>query len=69
MLPEKSRFPYINDSTVNFNKAVADIEALRMVLRIPKWSVVAHGFGAKIACAYATGEIIWDSWYLSIRLL
>lgn len=50
----KSRFPYINDSTVNFNKAVADIEALRMVLRIPKWSVIAHGFGAKIACAYAS---------------
>ncbi|WP_428665340.1 alpha/beta fold hydrolase [Runella sp.] len=50
----KSRFPVINDSTVNFAKAVADIEALRMVLRIPKWSVVAHGFGAKIACAYAS---------------
>lgn len=50
----KSRFPYISDSTVNFNKAVADIEALRMVLRIPKWSVMAHGFGAKIACAYAS---------------
>jgi len=50
----KSRFPYISDSTVNFNKAVADIEALRMVLRIPKWSVIAHGFGAKIACAYAS---------------
>lgn len=50
----KSRFPYINDSTVNFAKAVADIEALRMVLRIPKWSVIAHGFGAKIACAYAS---------------
>lgn len=50
----KSRFPYISDSTVNFNKAVADIEALRMVLRIPKWSVLAHGFGAKIACAYAS---------------
>ena len=50
----KSRFPYINDTTVNFNKAVADIEALRMVLRIPKWSVIAHGFGAKIACAYAS---------------
>jgi proline iminopeptidase len=50
----KSRFPYISDSTVNFSKAVADIEALRMVLRIPKWSVIAHGFGAKIACAYAS---------------
>ncbi|MFN8345954.1 MAG: alpha/beta hydrolase [Spirosomataceae bacterium] len=50
----KSRFPVISDSTINFNKAVADIEALRMVLRIPKWSVVAHGFGAKIACAYAS---------------
>lgn len=50
----KSRFPYINDTTVNFGKAVADIEALRMVLRIPKWSVVAHGFGAKVACAYAS---------------
>lgn len=50
----KSRFPVISDSTVNFAKAVADIEALRMVLRIPKWSVIAHGFGAKIACAYAS---------------
>ena len=50
----KSRLPVIHDSTVNFTKAVADIEALRMVLRIPKWSVVAHGFGAKIACAYAS---------------
>ncbi|MCP1382622.1 alpha/beta fold hydrolase [Runella salmonicolor] len=50
----KSRFPVINDSTINFTKAVADIEALRMVLRIPKWSVIAHGFGAKIACAYAS---------------
>lgn len=50
----KSRFPVISDSTINFAKAVADIEALRMVLRIPKWSVVAHGFGAKIACAYAS---------------
>lgn len=50
----KSRFPVINDTTVNFNMAVADIEALRAVLRIPKWSVLAHGFGAKIACAYAS---------------
>lgn len=50
----KSHFPFISDSTVNFAKAVADIEALRMVLRIPKWSVIAHGFGAKIACAYAS---------------
>lgn len=50
----KSRLPTVHDTTVNFNKAVADIEALRMVLRIPKWSVVAHGFGANIACAYTS---------------
>lgn len=49
----KSRLPVIHDSTLNFNKAVEDIEALRNVLRIPKWSVLAHGFGANIAGAYA----------------
>ncbi|MFN4147208.1 MAG: alpha/beta fold hydrolase [Runella sp.] len=49
----KSRFPVINDSTINFAKAVADIEALRSVLRIPRWSVVGHGFGAKLAGVYA----------------
>jgi proline iminopeptidase len=50
----KSRLPVVHDSTVNFQKAVADIEALRMVLRIPKWSIVAHGYGTHIACAYAS---------------
>lgn len=50
----KSRLPVIHDSTLNFNKAVEDIEALRNVLRIPKWSILAHGFGANIAGAYAT---------------
>ncbi|TAG17837.1 MAG: alpha/beta hydrolase [Cytophagia bacterium] len=50
----KSRLPVIHDTTLNFNKAVEDIEALRQVLRIPKWSILAHGFGANIAGAYAT---------------
>ena len=49
----KSKLPNINDSTVNFNKSVEDIEGLRAVLRIPKWSVLAHGFGAMIAAVYA----------------
>ncbi len=49
----KSRLPVIHDSTVNFKKAVADIDGLRAVLRIPKWSVIAHGFGAMIASVYA----------------
>jgi proline iminopeptidase len=50
----KSRLPVIHDTTLSFGKAVEDIEALRNVLRIPKWSIVAHGFGANIAGAYAT---------------
>jgi proline iminopeptidase len=50
----KSKLPVIHDSTVNFRKAVADLEGLRAVLRISKWSVLAHGFGSSIAAAYAT---------------
>ena len=49
----KSKLPVIHDSTVNFNKAVEDIEGLRAVLRIPKWTILAHGFGAMIASVYA----------------
>jgi proline iminopeptidase len=49
----KSKLPVVHDSTVNFKKAIADIEGLRAVLRIPKWSLVAHGLGTTVACAYA----------------
>ncbi len=49
----KSRLPVLNDSTVNFQKAIADIEGLRAVIRVQKWSIVGHGFGAVVASAYS----------------
>jgi pimeloyl-ACP methyl ester carboxylesterase len=49
----KSKSKWVSDSLVNFQRTVADIEGLRLVLRIPKWSVVAHGFGTNVAMVYA----------------
>ncbi len=49
----KSKSKWVSDSLVNFQRTVADIEGLRLVLRIPSWSVVAHGFGSNVATAYA----------------
>jgi proline iminopeptidase len=49
----KSKSKWVSDSLVNFQRTVADIEGLRAVLKIPSWSVVAHGFGANVAMAYA----------------
>ncbi len=49
----KSKSKWVSDSLVNFQRTVADIEGLRVVLRIPSWSVIAHGFGTNVAVAYA----------------
>jgi proline iminopeptidase len=49
----KSKAKWVNDSLVNFQRTVADIEGLRLVLRIPSWAVVAHAFGSNVALAYA----------------
>ncbi|MBI4428386.1 MAG: alpha/beta hydrolase [Ignavibacteriales bacterium] len=50
----KSVVEAVDSSTINLNRVLNDLEALRLALRIRKWIVFGHSFGGTISMGYAS---------------